>query len=135
MLDERAGIRNIAVLLQHKSLAPFRLGQEQTGICVSLEVKNTRRLTKSERAPPKVSKLALFFSPHQTFQCSRAFKESPTTYQSKVMTKVKVLEKVKLQGHTAEGQGHDMKGLTRRNVHVKYERSCTNQSKVITKVC
>jgi hypothetical protein len=32
--------------------------------------------------------------------------ESPTTYQSKVMTKVKVFEKVKLQGQRSEGQGH-----------------------------
>jgi hypothetical protein len=33
--------------------------------------------------------------------------ESPTTYQSKVMTKVKVLEKkVKLEGQRSEGQGH-----------------------------
>jgi hypothetical protein len=36
--------------------------------------------------------------------------ESPTTYQSKVMTKVKVLEKkVKLQGQRSEGQGHSIK--------------------------
>jgi hypothetical protein len=36
--------------------------------------------------------------------------ESPTNYQSKVMTKVKVFEKkVKLQGQRSEGQGHDIK--------------------------
>jgi hypothetical protein len=37
--------------------------------------------------------------------------ENPTgTNQSKVMTKVKVLEKnVKLQGQESEGQGHDIK--------------------------
>jgi hypothetical protein len=36
--------------------------------------------------------------------------ESPTTYQSKVMTKVKVFEmKVKLQGQKSEGQDHRIK--------------------------
>jgi hypothetical protein len=43
--------------------------------------------------------------------------ESPTTYQSKVMTKVKVVmtkvkvfdKKVKLQGQRSEGQGHGIK--------------------------
>jgi hypothetical protein len=35
--------------------------------------------------------------------------ESPSTYQSKVMTKVKVLEKVKLKGQRSEFQGHDIK--------------------------
>jgi hypothetical protein len=36
--------------------------------------------------------------------------ESSTTYLSKVMTKVKVLEKnVKLQGQRSEGQGYDIK--------------------------
>jgi hypothetical protein len=35
--------------------------------------------------------------------------ESPSTYQSKVMTKVKVLEKAKLQGQRSEGQGHGIK--------------------------
>jgi hypothetical protein len=36
--------------------------------------------------------------------------ESPTTYQSKVLTKVKVFEKkVKLQGQRSEGQGHGIK--------------------------
>jgi hypothetical protein len=36
--------------------------------------------------------------------------ESPTTYQSKVMTKVKVLEKkAKLQGQRPEGQCHGIK--------------------------
>jgi hypothetical protein len=35
--------------------------------------------------------------------------ESPTTYQSKIMTKVKVLKKkVKLQSQRSEGQGHDI---------------------------
>jgi acyl-CoA thioesterase FadM len=58
--------------------------------------------------------------------------ESPTTYQSNVMTKVKILEKkAKLQGQRSEGQ---MKGLPRRNTHVKYERPTAYQSKVMTKV-
>jgi hypothetical protein len=35
--------------------------------------------------------------------------ESPTTNQSKVMTKIEVFEKVKLQGQGSEGQGHDNK--------------------------
>jgi hypothetical protein len=36
--------------------------------------------------------------------------ESSTTYQSKVMTKVKVFKKkVKLQGQRSECQGHDIK--------------------------
>jgi hypothetical protein len=36
--------------------------------------------------------------------------ESPTTYQSKVMTNVKVFEKkVKLQGQKSEGQCHGIK--------------------------
>jgi hypothetical protein len=35
----------------------------------------TRWLTKSERAPPKFLKLALFLLSHQKFQSSRAFKE------------------------------------------------------------
>jgi hypothetical protein len=36
--------------------------------------------------------------------------ESPRTYQSKVMTKVKVLEKkVKLHGQRSESQGHGIK--------------------------
>jgi hypothetical protein len=36
--------------------------------------------------------------------------ESPTTYQSKVMTKVKVFEKkVKLQGQRSDGQGYGIK--------------------------
>jgi hypothetical protein len=36
--------------------------------------------------------------------------ESPTTYQSKVMTKGKVFEKeIKLQGQRSEGQGHGIK--------------------------
>jgi hypothetical protein len=36
--------------------------------------------------------------------------ESPSTYQSKVMTKVNVLEKkAKLQGQKSEGQGHGIK--------------------------
>jgi hypothetical protein len=42
--------------------------------------------------------------------------ENLTTYQSKVMTKVKVFKKkVKLQGQISEGVGHD---LARRNTHV-----------------
>jgi hypothetical protein len=35
--------------------------------------------------------------------------ESPTTYQPKVMNKVKVFEQVKLQGQRLEGQGHRIK--------------------------
>jgi hypothetical protein len=35
--------------------------------------------------------------------------ESPSPYQSKVMTLVKVLEKVKLQGQRSEGQGNGIK--------------------------
>jgi hypothetical protein len=36
--------------------------------------------------------------------------ESPSTYQSKVMTKVKVFKKkVKLQGQRLDGQGHGIK--------------------------
>jgi hypothetical protein len=35
--------------------------------------------------------------------------ENPSTYQSKVMTKVKVLKKVKLQGQRLEGQGNGIK--------------------------
>jgi hypothetical protein len=35
--------------------------------------------------------------------------EGPSAYQSKFMTKVKVLEKVKLKGQRLEGQGHDIK--------------------------
>jgi hypothetical protein len=36
--------------------------------------------------------------------------ESPTTYQSKVLTKVKVLKKnVKVQGPISEGQDHGIK--------------------------
>jgi hypothetical protein len=35
--------------------------------------------------------------------------ESPTTYQSKVMTKDKVLKKVKSQGQRLEGQGYGIK--------------------------
>jgi hypothetical protein len=47
------------------------------------------------------------------------------------MTKDKILEKkAKLQGQRSEGQ---MKGLPRRNTHVKYERPTAYQSKVMTK--
>jgi hypothetical protein len=35
--------------------------------------------------------------------------ENPTTYQSIVIAKVKVFEKVKLQGKRSEGQGHGIK--------------------------
>jgi hypothetical protein len=36
--------------------------------------------------------------------------ESPSTYQSKVMTKDKVFEeKINLKGQRSEGQGHDFK--------------------------
>jgi hypothetical protein len=55
--------------------------------------------------------------------------ESPSTYQSKLMSKVKVLEKVKLQG-----QRYEMKGVAIRNTHVKHESSSIYQSQVISKV-
>jgi hypothetical protein len=58
--------------------------------------------------------------------------ESPTTYQSNVMTtEVKGFEK----SRTPRSK-YQMKGLARRNKHVKYESSRTYmyQSKVITKV-
>jgi hypothetical protein len=54
--------------------------------------------------------------------------ENPTTYQSKVITKVKVLEKkIKLQGQRSQDQGpwYQMKGLARRNTRVKYESPST----------
>jgi hypothetical protein len=60
--------------------------------------------------------------------------ESPSTYQSKVLTKVKVSKrrsKVKVKGSRS---WYQMKGLVRRNTHVKYESPNTYQSKVMTKV-
>jgi hypothetical protein len=60
--------------------------------------------------------------------------ESPTTYQSKVMTKVKDLEKVKLRGQRVSKSCYQMKGLTKRNTHVKYDSPITYKSNVITKV-
>jgi hypothetical protein len=60
--------------------------------------------------------------------------ESSTTHPSKVMTKVKVFEKVKLQGQTSQGQSwYKMKGHARRNTHVKYKSTSTYKSNVITK--
>jgi hypothetical protein len=35
--------------------------------------------------------------------------ENPSIYQLKVMTKVKVLKTVKLQGQRSQGQGHNIK--------------------------
>jgi hypothetical protein len=58
--------------------------------------------------------------------------ENPSTYQSKVITKIKVLVKmVKLQGKKSEGQGHDIKrkGLPE-GIHVKYKCPSTYQSKL-----
>jgi hypothetical protein len=41
---------------------------------------------------------------------AHAIHDSPSTYKSKVVTKVKVLAKnVKLQGQRSEGQGHGIK--------------------------
>jgi hypothetical protein len=63
--------------------------------------------------------------------------ESCTTYQSKVMTKVKVFEKkVKLLRSKIRGSKswYQIKGLTRRNTHVIYKIPTTNQPKVMTKV-
>ena len=84
----------------------------------------TRKHTKSKRAPPKVSKLVPFLLSKQKFQWSRAFKECVLHV---FMTKVKVFEK------KISGSWYPMKGLARRNTHVKYESPSTYQSKVITK--
>jgi hypothetical protein len=54
----------------------------------------TRRLTNSKRAPPNVSKLALFLLSHQKFQWSKAFKECVLHV---FINKVKVFGKVKYQ--------------------------------------
>jgi hypothetical protein len=52
------------------------------------------------------------------------------------MTKVKVFKKkVKLHWPKIRGRSwYQMKGLARRNTHVKYESFSTYQSKVMTKV-
>jgi hypothetical protein len=57
--------------------------------------------------------------------------DNPTTYQSKVMTKIKVYEqKVKLLSSNVRGsRSRYEKGLARRNTHVKYENPTTYQSK------
>jgi hypothetical protein len=48
------------------------------------------------------------------------------------MTKVKFLER---RSNIRESRSwNEMKGLARRNTHVKYESSTTHQSKVMTKV-
>jgi hypothetical protein len=48
------------------------------------------------------------------------------------MTKVKFLER---RSNIRESRSwYEMKGLARRNTHVKYESSTTHQSKVMTKV-
>jgi hypothetical protein len=60
--------------------------------------------------------------------------ESPTTYQSKVMTKVKVLERRSISKVRGPRSWYQMKGLVRRNPHVKYDSPTTYQSKVIIKV-
>jgi hypothetical protein len=60
--------------------------------------------------------------------------ESPTTYQSKIMTKVKVfVKKVKLKIRGSRSW-YQMKGFARRNAHVKYESIITYQSNIMTKV-
>jgi hypothetical protein len=62
--------------------------------------------------------------------------ESPSTYHSKVMTKVKVFEKkVKLHGQRSQGQGRGIKRkVLPEGIHVKYENPSTYQSKVMAKV-
>jgi hypothetical protein len=51
------------------------------------------------------------------------------------MTKVKVFEKVKLQGQRSESKSwYQMKGLASRKAHVKYESTSTYQSNVMTQV-
>jgi hypothetical protein len=62
--------------------------------------------------------------------------ESHSTYQSKVMTMLKVFKKVKLPRSNFRGSRswHQMKGLAKRNTHVKYEHSTTYQSNVMTNV-
>jgi hypothetical protein len=57
--------------------------------------------------------------------------EIPTTYQSKVMTKVKLFEKVKTPRSRS---WYRKKGLAIRNTYVKYESPTTYQSKIMTKV-
>jgi hypothetical protein len=50
--------------------------------------------------------------------------ESPTAYQSKVMTKVKVFKRrsnSKVNGQRGSRSWYQMKVLARRNTHVKYE--------------
>jgi hypothetical protein len=62
--------------------------------------------------------------------------QSPSSYQSKAITKVKVFEK---KGQTPRSKikclksWHQMKGLARRNTLVKYESTSTYQSNVMTK--
>jgi hypothetical protein len=46
----------------------------------------TRRLTKAERAPPKISKLAQFLLSHQKCQWSRTFKEWVLQFQASAMS-------------------------------------------------
>jgi DNA-binding transcriptional regulator of glucitol operon len=62
--------------------------------------------------------------------------ENHTTYQSKVISNVKVFEKkVKFQGQQSISRSwYQMKDLASRNTHVKYESLTTYQLKVMTKV-
>jgi hypothetical protein len=50
------------------------------------------------------------------------------------MTKVKVWEKVKDHWVKVMAHMYQVKGIARRNTHVKYESPTTYQSKVMTKV-
>jgi hypothetical protein len=62
--------------------------------------------------------------------------ESPTKYQSKVLTKAKVIEKNQTPRSKIRGPRslYQMKGLARKNTPVKYESPITYQSNVMTKV-
>ena len=60
--------------------------------------------------------------------------ETPCTYQSKGMTKVKVFEIRSNSKFKGSRSLYHMKGLTIRNTHVKYESPSTYQSKVMSKV-
>jgi hypothetical protein len=74
----------------------------------------TTRLTKSERAPPKVSnskvkdqRVKVMVSNERSCQKEYTY-ESSSIYQSKVMSKVKGFEKVKFRGSRS---WYEMKGL------------------------
>jgi hypothetical protein len=59
--------------------------------------------------------------------------ERPNTYQSKIMTKVRVFKIGQTQRSKVRmsRSWYEMKGLIRRNTHVKYEGPITYQSKVV----